>query len=321
MFALQQAIELIKGSADYRLIERYKKPLYYHEDDGSPKYKGLFLDVESTGLCIPQDRIIELGMVLFEYSADGRIFKILKELSQYQDPGKAIPAEIVELTGITDEMVQGQHLDKVAFFECFKEADLIIAHCASFDRVALEAQWSDLPIKPWACSMLEVPWRKEGIESVKLEYLAYRYGFFYEGHRATIDCLAGIHLLSQVLPRSGARVLRTLLVHSQQRTYRIWAFQASIEKKDDLKKRGYRWDPSGQGKYRAWSIELPEEQVLAELGFLWEKIYANTRAVPIEVIEASSRFSRTAVLPECWIEGITQMQTLIDKLNEDVGII
>ncbi len=311
--ALKEAIETVKLSNKYRLIERYEKPLYYCPKDGSSKFTGVFLDVETTGLAIPEDKIIELGLVVFEYGSDGRIFRILEEFSQYQDPGKPIPPHIVELTGITDAMVKNHQLDKGGIFQCLQAADMVIAHYATFDRVCVEALWPDIPRKPWACTMMEIPWRQEGLESAKLEYLAYRYGFFYEGHRASTDCLAGVHLLSQVLPRSQQRVLKALLENSEKTTFRIWALDAPMAEKEALKARQYRWSPQGQGRHKAWFIELPAEKIFEELKFLWKEIYSYPALIPVEVIDANSRYSREAILTEHWIEKPSQVKDLIER--------
>jgi hypothetical protein len=40
-----------------------------------------------------------------------RIYKILGSWDWFEDPGFSIPAEIVNITGITDEMVAGQRID------------------------------------------------------------------------------------------------------------------------------------------------------------------------------------------------------------------
>jgi len=304
---LEEALAVLKRSDKYRIIERYEPPLYYHEEDGSPKLKGIFLDVETTGLNIPIDKIIELGLVVFEYGADGRIFKILETISQYQDPGKPIPPEITELTGITNAKVKGCSLDKKNLLNTFHQADLIIAHYATFDRACMEALWQELPLKPWACSMREISWQTEGIESAKLEYLAYRYGFFYEGHRASTDCLAGVHLLSQTLPRSQKLVLKALLESSQQPIYRIWALGASIAHKDILRRRQYRWNP--EGRHRAWSIEVSQDNLLTELQFLWHDIYAHKACLPVEEIPAKHRYSQEEPLQH-WIESASQVREL-----------
>jgi len=306
---LKTVIDTLKFSKEYRLIKRYEKPAFYHPDDGTLKRIGIFLDVETTGLLVPQDKIIELGLVVFEYSDDGRLFKILEEFSQYQDPGRTIPPEIIELTGITDAMVKGKQLDKQKVFDYFNSADLIIAHQAAFDRSQLEALWDDLPVKPWACSLQEVPWRQEGLESPKLEYLAYRYGFFYEGHRASLDCLAGVHLLSQTLPRSEERVLKVLLGNSRALSFRLWALGAPIAQKDSLRGRGYRWE--GYGKYKSWFIELPAKKLLSECQYLWQDIYGYEASLPIEIIEAKNRFSKKAGLSEYWVSNLPQVEALI----------
>jgi len=306
---LKTVIDTLKFSKEYRLIKRYEKPAFYHPDDGTLKRIGIFLDVETTGLFVPQDKIIELGLVVFEYDDDGRLFRILEEFNQYQDPGRAIPPEITELTGITDAMVSGKQLDEQKVFSYLNQADLIIAHQAAFDRAHLEALWDDLPVKPWACSLQEVPWRQEGLESPKLEYLAYRYGFFYEGHRASLDCLAGIHLLSQTLPRSQERVLKALLDKSQALSFRLWALGAPIAQKDILRGRQYRW--GSDGKYRAWFIELPAKKLLSECQTLWQDIYGYDASLPIEIIEAKNRFSKKGGLPEYWVSNPLQVEALI----------
>ncbi len=194
---LQQSISYFRNSTQYRIIEKYQKPQQYHIDDQALKYRGIFLDVETTGLDYTRDKIIELGIVCFEYSSDGRIFRILEEFSAYQDPRIPIPEDITQLTHISDDMVKEHNIDVGKVEQYIKEATLIIAHNVAFDRKFVETMFPNIPRKPWACLMNDINWRGEGIESNKLEYIAYRFGFFYEGHRAAIDCLAGIHVLAQ----------------------------------------------------------------------------------------------------------------------------
>jgi hypothetical protein len=89
--------------------------------------------------------------------------------------------------------------------------------------------------------MKEIPWAEEGCTSAKLEYLAWRQGFFFDGHRALTDCLAGLHLLSMALPVSGEPTLKVLLDRARQREYRIWAEGSPFDAKEILKARGYHW--------------------------------------------------------------------------------
>ena len=178
------------GSSDqYRVVKRYTKPSYYHLPDNTIKQIRVFLDTETTGLSYEKDKILELGMVKFEYTKDGHIYRILDEFNQYHDPKEPISQQITELTGITDAMVKDKAINKEAVATFLEEVDIIIAHNAAFDRPFFDKMFPEVMTKVWGCSRVDIDWKAEKIESHKLEYLAYKYNFFYEGHRAVIDCL------------------------------------------------------------------------------------------------------------------------------------
>jgi len=63
----------------------------------------VILDCETTGLSVSKDRIIQLAII--KYFADGRP---PIERVRYINPGIPIPEKVTELTGITNDMVQGQ---------------------------------------------------------------------------------------------------------------------------------------------------------------------------------------------------------------------
>ena len=309
---LKEFAQALRESDKYRVLEKYHKPEYYHIDDHSPKLIGIFLDVETTGLDYTRDKIIELGIVCFEYSIDGRIFRVLDEFNGYQDPGIPIPQEIIQLTGISDDMVRDQNIDINEIEQYIKKANLIISHNVGFDRGFLETMFPGLPQKPWACLMNGINWRSEGIESSKLEYIAYKCGFFYEGHRAGIDCLAGIHVLTQKLPKSQNLVFSELLANSRKITFKIWAFGAPYAHKDTLKARGYKWSQTKTDKTQAWCIELERDQVKDELDYLRSDIYGHRISLPIEIIDAYTRFStiNTVVDAEKYKDYLAWIKTI-----------
>src|SRR5262249_45414798 len=74
-----------------------------------------------------------------------------------------------------------------------------------------------------------------------LEFIAYSLGFFHDQHRAASDCRATVHALAQRLPGSGRLAMQALLEQARLPTWRLWARDAAIEKKDVLKARGYSW--------------------------------------------------------------------------------
>ena len=289
---LIQMVDIVNQSDQYRVITKYNKPEFYNLGNDVSKKIGVFLDIEATGLSFAEDKLIELGMVKFEYSLDGRIFNILEEFNCYQDPGQNISTFITELTGINDEMVSGQKIDELSVADYLENVDLVIAHNATFDRAFFEKTFPNIEPKAWACSMYDVNWNQEKVESYKLEYIAYKYNFFYEGHRAIIDCLVGIHILSQELYNSKQLVLKQLLDNAMQPRFKLWAQNAAYAHKDLLRNRKYRWDTHPDLGFKAWYIELSESQVANEISYLKSEIYNSAIDIPVDIIDAYSRFSR-----------------------------
>jgi len=288
----QQLIDQLTSSGDYKVIRRLKPVDHYNEDNGHEKQLGVYLDTECTGLDPVNDKVIELAMVPFEYDAEGRIYRILPAYNALQDPGIPIPALITRITGIADNMVVGQSIDIDAVGKLLEKTDLVIAHNARFDRPFVEKLHQGFESLPWACSIADVNWNEEGFEGVKLDYLAYKYGYFYEGHRATIDCQAGIELLSKTLP-SGMLVMKRLLNAASRTEVRIWADRAPFDKKDLLKARGYRWSPGGEGVRKAWYRDVLEADVSAEMLYLNQDIYSRAVGVlPMDKFDSTVRYSK-----------------------------
>ena len=282
---------VLEESGLYRVTRKYTKPEFYCPDDGSEKLLGVFLDIETMGLDYEKDKIIELSMVAFTFSKDGHIFRLVDEFDQFEDPGAPIPEYISALTGIRDAQVKNQKINPIAVERFIEKATLVIAHNSAFDRPFVERKFPIFRRKPWACSMREVPWETEGIGSCKLEFLAYKYGFFYDGHRAIMDCLAGIHILANQLPRSGCLVFEKLLDTARRTSYRIWATGAPFKKKDRLKKRGYHWNDGNNGQPRSWFTEVCEDDLFREKMFLAQEIYGADPRILIEKINAFNRYS------------------------------
>jgi DNA polymerase-3 subunit epsilon len=216
---------------------------------------------------------------------------LFDEFSGYQDPNMPIPEAITKLTGITDDMVKGHRINVDEVDSYLNNVDIIVAHNAQFDRTFFDMTFPTITLKAWGCLMYDIDWKFEGISSHKLEYIAYKYNFFFEGHRAITDCLAGVHILAQDLIISQQPVLKQLLESALAIRFRLWATNAPYESKDLLKMRGYRWSMNQNDKQRAWSIELKEDQIEEEINYLRSEIYGSFINIPIEVFDAYSRFS------------------------------
>ncbi|MFK5914839.1 MAG: 3'-5' exonuclease [Woeseiaceae bacterium] len=283
----------LTATGDYKVIKRYSPVEFYNEGSSDDLKIGIYLDTETTGMDADEDCIIELALVPFEFDKEGNIYRLLPEYNAFQDPGIPIPEFITQITGITDEMVKGESIDLKAVSTMLADAVIVIAHNARFDRPFVENLLDDFKDKAWACSIADINWNKEGFEGVKLEFLAYKYDFFYEGHRATIDCQAGIEILSRTFPKSDERVLHQLLDNARRTDVRLWAEGAPFDRKDVLKKRGYRWSPGENGKRKSWYKDFSEGEIEEEMIYLNDSIYPRAVGVlPMDKFNAKIRYSQ-----------------------------
>ncbi|MGL4439514.1 MAG: 3'-5' exonuclease [Bosea sp. (in: a-proteobacteria)] len=279
------------ASGRFRVQRRLDRRTIITAPDDTPTKLGLFVDVETTGLDLKKDEVIELAMVPFTYGLDGRIFEIRPSYQSFREPSLPIAPAVTAITGITDAMVAGQRIDLAEVVSVATSADLIVAHNAAFDRQFVERLSEVFVAKPWACSMTQVDWIGEGHEGTKLAYLAAGAGFFYDRHRAENDCLAAIELLASPLPKSGVTAMARLLECARQQSWRIWAENAPFELKDVLKARGYRWNGESSAGPRAWYIDTDQPQRDSEIEYLRKEIYRRHVDPVVQRMDAYNRYS------------------------------
>ena len=277
---------------DYRILRRLQPQLVFSEAPaGRQMLKGIVLDTETTGLNTAECKVIELGMILFEFDPQtGQVHRVLKVFDELEDPGVPIPPETTAVHHITDDMVRGKRINDQEVLSMLAQASVVIAHNAAFDRPFVEQRWPEFENKPWVCSIKDIDWKAEGLGSAKLEYLLQTQGYFYEAHRAEMDCWALLTLLLMVLPQSQQPVLLQLLETLNQPQFRLYALGSPFDTKDMLKARGYRWD----GDRKTWHRNLSSEKnVDDEISWLKNKIYAGTRAsIELEKLGATLKHSQ-----------------------------
>ena len=143
-------------------------------------------DLETTGLKPESEMITEIGAVKF---AQGRV---VDTFSQLINPEKPIPPNIVELTGITDEMVANKPtIDEVLprFTEFCRDC-IIVAHNAKFDTSFLNYQLKkhSLEFDYKVVDTLELSRSIFPEEKVhKLNIVAERLGVTLENHHRAVD--------------------------------------------------------------------------------------------------------------------------------------
>lgn len=225
----------------------------------------LIIDVETTGKNHGVDGVTELGLVYGEYCKDTlRITNFGAPQSWYNDPGIPIPEKIQKLTKITDEMVRGHKLPLREIDRFLDQKPLVIAHFAPFDRPFVESVAPAFAKLPWACSCTEIDWFELGYEGGnKLKYLATDHGFYYDAHRAGIDCQA----LAQILTLNQP-AFAELVGNARKPSFLVEAFDTPFETKDSLSDRGYRWRAAAPGVKKCWWRCVPGDDIEDEKAFL-----------------------------------------------------
>ena len=209
-------------------------------DPGAPNI-AVVVDVETTGLDRTRDVIIELAMRQFRYDDAGRITSIGRPFCWLQDPGRPLTEEIMQITGLNDDMVKGQSIDKELAARILRRSTLVVAHNASFDRPRVEDEIPDAAGVAWGCSCNEIDWRGFGFDGRSLGYLLAQIGYYNGAHRASADVDSTIALLAhEVTP--GRTAMAALVERSSKETWIVRAKGAAFETKDHLKQRSYRWD-------------------------------------------------------------------------------
>lgn len=155
------------------------------------------VDLETTGLNPKTDRIIEIGAVRVR---DG---EIVDTFESFLAPGRMLESRIVELTGITDEMLKDAPAreEVIPRFLEFAGDDVLVGHSILFDfsflkRAAVNCK---LAFERQGIDTLKIA-RKflPDLESRSLGFLCNHYQIEHNAHRAMADAVATVKLYGKL---------------------------------------------------------------------------------------------------------------------------
>ncbi len=189
------------------------------------------------------------------------------------------PAEIVELTGITDEMLKADGREPRAVFldliALMLEADYVMAHNARFDREIFEASCARLgipiPALQWICSRTEIPYPAR-YKCFKLAHLAVDHGMTINGadlHRASADVEILMDLVQTHYPLDmilAYRAIPNIIIRAM--VPQPWT--DGNAGKDKAKSNRFQWEEVDMGDYtkrrfdKCWVKKIKENELPAE---------------------------------------------------------
>lgn len=220
----------------------------------------LLIDTETTGLDTSNDRIIEIGCVVWDVNKHLPIHTYMHLMWDESYP--PITEVITKVTGIEESFLKKYGLNPKAVLRDLEwiiekfEIEYMVAHNGNrFDRPILMAEQKrnsiDAVKKNWIDTRIDLSWdipRKCN----KLGHLAADIGFVNPfPHRALFDCLTLGKILSNFNFEEVMKRAASPLIHVKA--------EVSFDEKEKAKERGFRWEKLEDKTYPKWWVREMKE--------------------------------------------------------------
>ena len=198
-------IKIIYGVEGYYINDVDDKLVFYGEPHGALSEEFCAFDTETTGLDPNNDRMTEIGAVIMKGS------EVVSRFQTFVNPDRHIPAEITELTGITDRDVfdapdEGEAMRK---FLAFAKDRPLVAHNAEFDIgfLSATARRCGIDFHPVFMDTLTLSQSLlPDMKRFKLDLVTDRLGLpTFNHHRADDDALACGRIMAKLIEMLAER--------------------------------------------------------------------------------------------------------------------
>ena len=206
----KHGVKIIYGCEGY-LVNDVDGSLAVHgESERNMLDEMVAFDIETTGLNAGSDRMTEIGAVIFAGN------EIKATFNTFVDPEMHIPAEITQLTGITDRDVKGapKEAEALRSFLEFAGDRPLVAHNADFDTGFMSAaavrngiEFEPVYIDTLSLSRALLP----DLKKHKLDIVSNRLSLpDFNHHRASDDALVCARIMGRFLDMLGQHDAATL---------------------------------------------------------------------------------------------------------------
>lgn len=146
------------------------------------------IDTETTGLS-HQDEPITLAALLLEVDMPkGHLVREVERIYEMREPSVPIHPRAAAVHGLTLEDLRGKRFDEQRILSIIRQADLLIAHNAHFDRRMLSRIIPEVDGMSWRCSVRQISWPTP---NKKLDTVCQHFGIQrQEPHNAMSDVQA-----------------------------------------------------------------------------------------------------------------------------------
>ena len=218
------------------------------------------LDLETTGLDLTQNQVIEVGAILYSVKHQTVLQQASTLFPVKENPQEHINKISVCASNVSESVDLIRSEVSSLFSGMFSWSDYLIAHNAAFDK-----QWRTgiheidfwFQEKPWLCTLNDFVWPHNSKPS-NLINTALNHGIgVTKAHRALSDCQLIAELFDRTEDLQG--LFELAIARSNEPRYMVIA-QVSFEQKDLAKNAGFYWNPDG----KLWTKELRESDICSQ---------------------------------------------------------
>ena len=201
--------------------------------------KLLITDLETTGLDPKQDKIIEVGAILYSVEYQCTLQQLSTLLPCEENPTEAIN----KINHLATTEVSNNALLQI-YKEWVKEADYMVAYNADFEKSWLKGITKE---KIWICAYEDIIWPGNH-KKTNLVATALNHGVGVSvAHRALADCQILAQLFDRMTDLSG--MIEMTLLRACEKKYKVIA-KVSYDENQKAKNEHFRWEKETKRWYK-----------------------------------------------------------------------